>query len=139
MRAVAAVADGGVKIRMERAQFLKSLPRVFYRLDVDGSGSIDMAEMRTAMQDCGVACTDVEMASMFIEADIDGDGSIDFAEFSSLMTNLYAGQSGSFSTRGQVFFLGRVFGSWKVTSFRVYSICRLWLRGLGATSAHFKG
>ena len=91
---MAAVADGGVKIKMERAQFLKSLPRVFYRIDTDGSGSIDMAEMRTAMQDCGVECTDVEMASMFIEADVDGDGSIDFAEFSSLMTNLYSGQSG---------------------------------------------
>jgi Ca2+-binding EF-hand superfamily protein len=101
VRAVAAVADGGVKIKMERAQFLKSLPRVFYRIDTDGSGSIDMAEMRTAMQDCGVECTDVEMASMFIEADVDGDGSIDFAEFSSLMTNLYSGQSGlSSSTAG---------------------------------------
>lgn len=84
-----------MKGRMDKAEYLQALPKVFYRLDMDGSGSIDVDEMRQAMQEFGVACTDVELASMFIDADVDGDGTIDFAEFRRLMSNVFSGSQGS--------------------------------------------
>ena len=79
---------------LDEEGFRARLPAVFAQIDRDGSGSIDMEEMKQAMQSMGVTCSDVELAAMFMDADWDGNGQIDFAEFENLMLRMLFGTRG---------------------------------------------
>ena len=50
-------------------------------IDEDGSGAIDVDEMRTAFNFLGVAMSQKEVEEMFAEVDEDGSGEIEFDEF----------------------------------------------------------
>ena len=76
---------------LDESAFRARLPAVFEQIDRDGSGAIDMDEMKRAMQSMGVTCSDVELAAMFMEADWDGNGLIDYHEFENLMLRLFFG------------------------------------------------
>jgi Ca2+-binding EF-hand superfamily protein len=54
---------------------------VFEIFDEDGSGDIDITELRKAMKALGMKTSRGEVKKMIEEADIDGGGSIDFEEF----------------------------------------------------------
>ena len=53
--------------------------------DIDGSGAIDVKELKQVMQNLGMNPTDEEVARMMAEADEDDSGEIDFREFAILM------------------------------------------------------
>ena len=61
------------------------LKGVFEMFDVDGSGAIDVKELKQVMQNLGMNPTDEEVARMMAEADEDQSGEIDFNEFAQLM------------------------------------------------------
>ena len=58
---------------------------VFNMFDVDGSGEIDVSELKQVMQNLGMNPTDAEVQMMMQEADEDQSGEIDFVEFAHLM------------------------------------------------------
>lgn len=57
------------------------LRECFALIDEDGSGAIDVDEMRTAFSFLGVAMSQKEVEEMFAEVDEDGSGEIEFDEF----------------------------------------------------------
>ena len=58
---------------------------VFTSYDQDGSGAIDLDELRNAMADLGEQPTETELAAMMEAIDRNGNGQIEFDEFLSLM------------------------------------------------------
>ncbi len=62
------------------------LMQAFDLFDADGSGSIDLNEMRIAMKALGFNQTKEEVRRMVAEVDDDGSHSIEFGEFLKLMT-----------------------------------------------------
>jgi len=62
--------------------FLHVLPAVF---DKDGSGSIDLNEMKTVLMDLGQQMTEQEVLELFEAADENHDGILDYSEFVELM------------------------------------------------------
>eukprot|EP00939_MAST-03C_sp_MAST-3C-sp1_P002642 g2642.t1 len=61
----------------------EDMMNAFKMLDTDGSGFIEVAELREVLRAQGVDLDDLDesAASMLAEADEDGDGKIDFKEF----------------------------------------------------------
>ena len=57
----------------------------FNQFDADGSGSIDVDELKTAMEALGFKPKKKEVIAMIAEVDEDGSGTIDFEEFVKMM------------------------------------------------------
>ena len=70
---------GNDKKSVRQRQILKTM---FQRVDVDGSGEVDAAEILALALDLGVQITLQEMQLIFGEIDLDGSGEISFDEFS---------------------------------------------------------
>ena len=58
-----------------------SLRALFARFDTDGSGYIDLPELRQCVTELGCAMTDDELATAMAAIDVDSDGKISFIEF----------------------------------------------------------
>ena len=57
----------------------------FDLFDTDGSGTIDMSELREAMKMLGMDVNSEEVRNIIRSIDSDGDGTIDFQEFHAMM------------------------------------------------------
>ena len=55
------------------------------RFDTDGTGKIQVADMKYVMKNLPVAVTDEEVEAMIREVDGDGDGEIDLKEFKKMI------------------------------------------------------
>ena len=64
----------------------------FTKFDENGDGSIESAELKTVMNNCGKFPTDELLTQMVAEADTDKNGTIEFAEFVVMFTNLVKGE-----------------------------------------------
>lgn len=58
------------------------------RYDADGSGAIDIDEMRDALRKLGVKAGALEEAQLFRKYDADGSGTIELCEFATLVRDL---------------------------------------------------
>eukprot|EP00961_Rhodomonas_salina_P089350 1201643-Rhodomonas_salina.4 len=56
------------------------LREVFDSFDLNKSGTIDKSELRQALRDLGIFCTDEELHEMFSVIDSSGDGDLDYGE-----------------------------------------------------------
>ncbi len=54
---------------------------MFAECDVDGSGSIEKAELKQLLQKLGQDASDERVDWIFLQMDVDGNGSINFFEF----------------------------------------------------------
>ncbi|KAI0242017.1 putative calmodulin-like protein 6, partial [Lamellibrachia satsuma] len=59
----------------------------FRSIDIDGSGTISVHELGTAMRNLGERLTDDDIRAMIREADEDYSGNIDFDEFVTMMAS----------------------------------------------------
>ena len=64
------------------------LPRLSRRYDVDGSGCIDLEELRAALRKLGLRGGQLETAAIFRRYDSDDSGEIDLKEFAVLVRDL---------------------------------------------------
>ncbi|KAK7504227.1 hypothetical protein BaRGS_00004531 [Batillaria attramentaria] len=55
--------------------------QAFKSIDTDGSGSVSVTELRTAMEQRGVGVTEEQLQQMIQIADTDGNGELSFEEF----------------------------------------------------------
>ena len=62
-------------------QKLSKYEEIFRRYDVDGSGTIEAAELGEVMKDLGQEVSPAELRKMIEAIDADGSGEIDFEEF----------------------------------------------------------
>lgn len=60
----------------------EELKKVFQRIDLDSSGTLELEELETAARELGVRCSKNSLKKVFKLIDIDQSGSIDFQEFS---------------------------------------------------------
>lgn len=79
-------AQDGVKdlrpsIRSDAFDPVRVLTAAFRSVDVDASGSLDLAELRILMANLGEEVVDTELEEMIHAADSDGNGTIDLDEF----------------------------------------------------------
>lgn len=65
----------------------KKMEAIFQRYDADGSGTVDVGELRKILEEVGQSLSDEEMQTMMEEIDTDGSGEIDFEEFMDAVTN----------------------------------------------------
>ncbi|KAJ1485966.1 hypothetical protein T484DRAFT_1791628, partial [Baffinella frigidus] len=63
--------------------------KLFGEFDADGSGQIDLAELRDAMAQLKVFLTDEELTHMAADMDIDGGGEIGIDEFEEMLSRMY--------------------------------------------------
>ena len=69
------------------------LRQSFAKYDADGSGSIDVRELRALMHDVtGEEPTDEETTAFSRAVDIDGDGALSFDEFKAIYTKVKSGE-----------------------------------------------
>jgi len=68
------------------AQQVAECREAFDLFDTDGSGSIDIKELKVAMRALGFEVKKDEIKKMVDDLDRDGDGSVDFDEFMAMMT-----------------------------------------------------
>ena len=61
---------------------MKAARDLFLRLDSNGDGSIDQAELSSMMEALGHRLTDVELVEMMVSVDADNNGKIELREFS---------------------------------------------------------
>eukprot|EP00933_Yihiella_yeosuensis_P050998 TRINITY_DN48822_c0_g1_i1.p1 TRINITY_DN48822_c0_g1~~TRINITY_DN48822_c0_g1_i1.p1 ORF type:complete len:576 (+),score=93.95 TRINITY_DN48822_c0_g1_i1:84-1811(+) len=59
----------------------EELLKVFKKIDLDGSGSLELDELEKATRELGVKCSSNCVKKVFRQIDIDKSGSIDFEEF----------------------------------------------------------
>jgi xanthine/uracil permease/Ca2+-binding EF-hand superfamily protein len=64
---------------------ISTLKDAFRRFDSDGSGTIDAAELKLAMEHMGLRLSEAELTEMMASADKDGNGEIDIEEFQGMM------------------------------------------------------
>ena len=69
----------------EASAAILSLKDAFRKFDGDGSGAIDTAELKLAMEHLGLALSEAELTEMMASADKDGNGEIDIEEFEGMM------------------------------------------------------
>ncbi len=62
--------------------------RVFVQYDRDGSGDIDVAELRAALYDLGLAAHSAQTAAIVAKYDTDSNQRLDFGEFARLVAEL---------------------------------------------------
>merc|ERR1711943_65841 len=62
------------------------IKEAFDLFDTDGSGSIDVNELKVAMKALGMDAKSDEIRKLINDIDSDGDGTIDFDEFLAMMT-----------------------------------------------------
>ncbi|KAG9078693.1 hypothetical protein FRC06_008236, partial [Ceratobasidium sp. 370] len=65
--------------RLTVAQAEDELRSVFREFDLDGSGMIERAEMKTVLERLGDKLSDDEIQLIIREVDLDGDGKVNFA------------------------------------------------------------
>merc|ERR1712153_45773 len=75
------MADTGLS-----AQQVAECREAFDLFDTDGSGSIDIKELKVAMRALGFEVEKDEIKKMVDDLDRDGDGSVDFDEFMAMMS-----------------------------------------------------
>eukprot|EP00904_Undaria_pinnatifida_P012230 jgi/Undpi1/8137/HiC_scaffold_24.g10608.m1 len=64
---------------------VEDLRETFRTFDKDGSGEIDLNELRTVMTSLGYSPTNKQLEDMMAKVDLDGNGLINFAEFVTMM------------------------------------------------------
>ena len=74
-------------------EILASLRAQFMAIDTDGSGHIEVAELRTMFQAIGDHLSDADLVRMVAEADEDHDGRISFPEFCVVRRGGYRGST----------------------------------------------
>merc|ERR1712010_309577 len=67
-------------------QQIAEMKEAFELFDLDGSGTIDAKELKTAMRALGMEPTKEEVKKMIEDIDKDGSGTIDFEEFTAMLT-----------------------------------------------------
>ena len=69
----------------------EEIMKAFQLFDSDGTGSINIKNMRNIAKELGENLTDDELQAMIEEFDVDGDGEISLDEFAGIMksTTLY--------------------------------------------------
>merc|ERR1712086_393293 len=65
---------------------VEEIKEAFDLFDTDGSGSIDVNELKVAMRALGMDAKSEEIRKLINDIDTDGDGTIDFDEFLAMMT-----------------------------------------------------
>merc|ERR1712072_1489137 len=65
---------------------VEEIKEAFDLFDTDGSGSIDVNELKVAMKALGMDAKSEEIRKLINDIDSDGDGTIDFDEFLAMMT-----------------------------------------------------
>merc|ERR1740117_2120048 len=65
---------------------VEEIKEAFDLFDTDGSGSIDVNELKVAMKALGMDAKSEEIRKLINDIDTDGDGTIDFDEFLAMMT-----------------------------------------------------
>merc|ERR1712007_388206 len=66
---------------------VEEIKEAFDLFDTDGSGSIDVNELKVAMKALGMDAKSEEIRKLINDIDSDGDGTIDFDEFLAMMTS----------------------------------------------------
>jgi Ca2+-binding EF-hand superfamily protein len=76
-------SDGTLFITQEAVKLMldEALVFLYQKIDMDRSGHLDMAEVKTLLESLGQRTTNIEMVAVMAELDSDMDGQIDFAEF----------------------------------------------------------
>lgn len=59
----------------------------FVRVDVDGNGKIDEAEMARLLDDLGLGYSDAQVHAAFTSIDVNGSGQIELEEFRAWWTS----------------------------------------------------
>ena len=75
-------------VRRGPTEDIETLKEAFSLIDMDGSGGIGRAELKTLLQSfarAGEAIDEAEIDYMIGEADVDGDGSISYDEFAKVL------------------------------------------------------
>merc|ERR1712086_1093541 len=67
---------------------VEEIMEAFDLFDTDGSGSIDVNELKVAMKALGMDAKSEEIRKLINDIDTDGDGTIDFDEFLAMMTHV---------------------------------------------------
>uniref|UniRef100_A0A7S2ZFU4 Calmodulin n=1 Tax=Rhodosorus marinus TaxID=101924 RepID=A0A7S2ZFU4_9RHOD len=67
---------------------LRAVRKAFDEVDLDGSGTITLEEMRTALEKLGNKVAEAELLDMWRTFDLDGNGTIDYEEFLTATTDL---------------------------------------------------
>ncbi|XP_053734634.1 uncharacterized protein cetn4 [Synchiropus splendidus] len=75
----------GPKIELTEEQ-KQEIKEAFDLFDTDGTGSIDVKELKVAMRALGFEPKKEEIKKMIADIDKEGSGSIDFSDFLSMMT-----------------------------------------------------
>lgn len=62
-----------------------TINEIFNKIDADGSGDVDIAELVTALGKMGLSIVTQDADDLLLEIDADGDGKISFGEFEAFM------------------------------------------------------
>lgn len=68
-------------------QEVEAYRKAFSAFDADGSGTIDVKELKSTLQALGQKVTDEEVFVMISQVDEDGSGEIEFQEFLKVIEN----------------------------------------------------
>jgi centrin-1 len=82
-------SKGGGQLSEEQLQEIRE---AFDLFDTDGSGTIDMRELKTAMKALGFESTKEDVRRMVAAADPEGTGTVSFAQFVQMMTAKMGGR-----------------------------------------------
>jgi len=67
----------------------EKLKKIFDEIDTDGSGELDVSELRAALEKCkpGEKITDTQVAKRINKYDADGNGTLSFPEYETMLKN----------------------------------------------------
>jgi len=83
-----ALGSFGAEVRRERRgskEIECDLKKVFNSLDLDGSGELEMSEVKAALMENDPSATDEDVEKLLTWADTDNNGKIDFKEYMTIM------------------------------------------------------
>ena len=83
-----AEASGGGAPRLSPAELLELLSQMFAEADVDHSGALNHAELKTVLANADLGLTKRESMALLSEADMDGNGEVSYEEFVPLAVDL---------------------------------------------------